>query len=100
MNPSTEATVAPAGAPAPRAMAPAEKDVAANKLRSFVERIERLEAEKRAIDDDIKEIYSEAKGNGFEPKILRRVVALRKLSADERQEQDALLEIYRDALGV
>jgi uncharacterized protein (UPF0335 family) len=73
---------------------------AQGKLRSFIERIERLEEEKTALGADIREVYSEAKGQGFDSKIMRKVVALRKLEAADRQEQEALLEIYMDALGM
>lgn len=69
-------------------------------LRSFIQRVERLEAEKRTIADDIKEIYAEAKSNGFDPKIMRKVIALRKLKSAERQEQEYLLATYIAALGM
>ncbi|WP_099864708.1 DUF2312 domain-containing protein [Pararhizobium haloflavum] len=74
--------------------------VASDHLRAFVERIERLEEEKKAIADDIKEVYSEAKGTGFDTKALRKVIALRKLDPDERAEQDAILDTYLIALGM
>ena len=74
--------------------------VAQDQIRAFIERIERMEEEKRAIADDIKEIYAEAKGNGFEPKVMRRVVALRKMESADRQELDALLDLYRNAVGI
>ena len=74
--------------------------IAADKLRSFVERIERLEEEKAALAADIKEVYSEAKGSGFDIKIIRKVVSLRKLDQSERQEQEELLDIYRRALDI
>jgi uncharacterized protein (UPF0335 family) len=73
---------------------------AQDQLRSVVERIERLEEEKQAIADDIKEVYAEAKGNGFDTKILRTVVRLRKQDTAERQEQEALLDLYMHALGM
>ena len=69
-------------------------------LRAFIERIERMEEEKAAIGADIKEIYAEAKGNGFDTKILRRIVNIRKQDANERMEQEALLETYMRALGM
>lgn len=78
----------------------AEQGVAGDLLRSFVERIERLEEEKKAIADDIREIYAEAKGNGFDSKILRQVVRLRKLDKSERMEQEAILDLYLHALGM
>ena len=73
---------------------------AKDQLRSIVERIERLEEEKRALADDIKEVYAEAKGNGFDTKVLRTVVRLRKQEMSERQEQEALLDLYMHALGM
>jgi uncharacterized protein (UPF0335 family) len=69
-------------------------------LRAFIERIERLDEERQTIADDIKEVYAEAKGNGFDIKILRQVVRLRKQDAAERQEQEALLDLYMHALGM
>jgi uncharacterized protein (UPF0335 family) len=75
-------------------------DVAQDQLRSFVERIERLEEEKKEIADDIKDVYGEAKGNGFNVKVLRRLIALRKLDQNERQEQEAILDLYLNALGM
>ncbi len=74
--------------------------VAAAKLKSFVERIERLEAEKTEMLGDIREVYAEAKGNGFDTKIMRQVIRLRKMEQADRQEQDALLDLYRAALGM
>ncbi len=74
--------------------------VAQDQLRSFVDRIERLEEEKKTISDDIKDVYAEAKGNGFDTKVLRRVIALRKQDADERQEQESILDLYLQALGM
>lgn len=74
--------------------------VAQDQLRAFVERIERMEEEKKAISDDIKEIYAEAKGNGFDTKVLRQIVRIRKQDHAERMEQEALLELYMSALGM
>ena len=74
--------------------------IAASQLRSVIERIERLEEEKAAIANDIKEVYAEAKANGFDTKILRKVVSLRKQDKAERQEQEALLDLYLGALGM
>ena len=74
--------------------------VAQDQLKSFVDRIERLEEEKQTISDDIKDVYAEAKGNGFDTKVLRRVIAVRKMNADERNEQEAILELYLQALGM
>lgn len=74
--------------------------IAADRLRSFIERIERLEEEKAALAADVREIYAEAKGVGFDPKIMRQVIKLRKLDTAELQEQDALLDTYKHALGM
>ena len=74
--------------------------VAQDQLRAFIERIERMEEEKKAIADDIKEIYAEAKGNGFDTKVLRQIIRIRKQDANERMEQEALLELYMAALGM
>ncbi len=74
--------------------------VAGAQLRSFIERIERLEEEKAALSADIREVYAEAKGIGFEPKTMRQIVRLRKLDSADRQEQEALLDIYKSALGM
>ena len=74
--------------------------VAADQLRSFVERIERLEEEKKAISDDIKDVYAEAKGNGYDVKVMRQVVRMRKQDSNERQEMEALLDLYLHALGM
>lgn len=74
--------------------------IAGERLKSLIERIERLEGEKAALLADIREVYAEAKGNGFEPKIMRRLVTLRKMDSSDRDEQDALLELYRRAVGV
>ena len=73
--------------------------VAADRLRSFIERVERLEEEKAAILNDTKEIYAEAKGEGYDVKILRQVVRIRKMDRAERQEQEAILDLYLSALG-
>ena len=74
--------------------------VAQDQLRAFIERIERMEEEKKAIADDIREIYAEAKGNGFNTKVLRRIIALRKQDHAERMEEEALLDLYMAALGM
>ena len=70
------------------------------RLKSLIERIERLEEEKSNILADIKEVYSEAKGLGYDPKIMRKVLTIRKMDIDERLEQEALLDTYRNALGI
>ena len=72
----------------------------AEQLTQFIERIERLEEEKRALMADIKDVYSEAKATGFEPKIMRQIVRMRAMDRDLLIEQDALLDTYRDALGL
>jgi uncharacterized protein (UPF0335 family) len=69
-------------------------------LRSFIERIERLEEEKKALADDIREVYSEAKGTGFDTKVMRQVIRLRKMESADRQEQEAMLDLYLSALGM
>lgn len=74
--------------------------VTADELRQFVERIERLEAEKKDIADQQKEVMAEAKGRGYDTKVLRKVVALRKRDKDDIAEEEAVLEMYREALGM
>jgi uncharacterized protein (UPF0335 family) len=74
--------------------------IAADRLRSFIERIERLEEEKKGILDDIKDIYAEAKGTGFDTKIMRQIIRIRKMEANDRQEMEALLDLYKSALGI
>ncbi|MGB7204151.1 MAG: GapR family DNA-binding domain-containing protein [Anderseniella sp.] len=73
---------------------------AQGQLRSLIERIERLEEEKKAIAGDIKEVYGEAKANGFDVKIMRKVVTLRKKEAADRAEEEAILDLYMSALGM
>lgn len=74
--------------------------VAADRLRSLVERIERLEEERKALTSDIKDIYLEAKSAGFDPKVLRELIKIRKHEAAEVEEQETMLDIYRRALGM
>lgn len=74
--------------------------IATEQLRSFVERIERLEEEKKALADDIRDVYAQAKGSGFDLKVMRQVIRLRKMNNADRQEQEALLDIYKRALGL
>jgi uncharacterized protein (UPF0335 family) len=74
--------------------------VAADQLKAFIERIERLEEEKAGIASDIKDIYAEAKGNGFDTKAIRKIISLRKKDHAERQEEEAILELYLQALGM
>jgi uncharacterized protein (UPF0335 family) len=77
-----------------------EGNVAADQLRLFIERIERLEEEKKGIADDVKDVYAEAKANGYDTKTMRAIVKLRKMEKHTRDEADALLETYRAALGM
>ena len=80
------------------------KEISTNKkdekLKNFIERIERLEEEKYNLTTDIKEVFSEAKSMGYEPKIMRKILILRKMDIDDRLEQEALLDTYRNALGI
>ncbi len=76
------------------------ENVAAEQLRLFIERVERLEEEKKGISDDIRDVYIEAKSQGFDSKTMRAIVRLRKMEKDARDEMDALLETYRTALGL
>ena len=77
-----------------------EDNVAADQLRLFIERIERLEEEKKGIADDVKDVYAEAKSNGYDTKTMRKIVALRRMEKHARDEMDALLDTYRNALGL
>jgi len=70
------------------------------RLRSFIERVERLEEEKSELAEDIKEIYGEAKANGYDPKIMRKIVRMRKMDVEKRREEDALIEVYKLAVGL
>ena len=74
--------------------------IGAERLKSLIERIERLEDEKAALMADIREVYAEAKSGGFEPRIMRRLISLRRMESADRDEQDALLDLYRQAVGV
>jgi uncharacterized protein (UPF0335 family) len=73
--------------------------VAGERLRLFLERVERLEEEKKEIADQVKEVYAEAKGEGYDTKVMRQIVRLRKMDRNDRQEQEALLELYLSAIG-
>jgi len=75
-------------------------NIAADQLRLFVERIERLESEKKGLSDDIKDVYLESKANGYDPKTMRKIVRLRKMEKNARQEAEALLSTYAAALGM
>lgn len=74
--------------------------IAADRLRSFVERVERLEEEKAALSADVKDVYAEAKGSGFDVKTIRQIVRLRKLDQTDRDEQEALLDLYKRVLDL
>lgn len=74
--------------------------VAAGQLKSIIERIERLEEEKKEVAEQIKEVMAEAKANGFDTKTLRKIISLRKKNAEERQEEEAMLDLYMHALGM
>jgi uncharacterized protein (UPF0335 family) len=78
----------------------AETGVAAEELKQFIERIERLEEEKKAISDDIRDVFAEAKGRGFDVKAIRAIVRLRAKEPQEREEEEAILELYKSALGM
>ena len=74
--------------------------IAGDRLRAYIERIERLEEEKAALAADVREVFAEAKGNGFDVKIMRQVLRLRKMDGDDRAEEEALLDIYKRAIGM
>lgn len=74
--------------------------IAVDRLRSLIERVERLEEEKKGLNDDIKEVYAEGKGAGFDAKIMRQIVRLRKMDKNDLQEQETILELYKQALGM
>ncbi|KZK97307.1 MULTISPECIES: DUF2312 domain-containing protein [unclassified Pseudovibrio] len=74
--------------------------VAADQLRAFIERVERLEEEKKVLADDIKDVYAEAKGNGFDVKVMRKIISLRKRKPHEREEEESILDLYLHALGM
>lgn len=76
-----------------------DKGISAQRLKSFIQRIERLEEERTALGGDLREVYSEAKSGGFDPKVMRQVIKLRKMDKSDRQEQEALLQVYLDAVG-
>jgi len=74
--------------------------IAGERLKSFIERIERLEEEKRALAEDIKEVFGEAKGSGFDTKIMRQIIKIRRMDKDDLDEQETLLDVYKRALGM
>ncbi|MHA1540182.1 MAG: DUF2312 domain-containing protein [Alphaproteobacteria bacterium] len=75
-------------------------NVSSDQLRSFIERVERLEEEKGAIQEDVKEVFAEAKANGFDVKTMRQIIKLRQMDQEEIEEQEAMLDTYRRALGM
>lgn len=75
-----------------------DKGVSAQRLKSFIQRIERLEEEKKSLVADLREVYAEAKSGGFDPKIMRKIVVLRRMDKSERQEMEALMQVYLDAI--
>lgn len=77
-----------------------EENISATQLRLFIERIETLEEQKKGISDDIKDVYAEAKGTGFDPKVMKQLVRLRKMETADRQEWETLLETYKSAIGL
>ena len=74
--------------------------IAGDRLKSFIERIERLEEEKKVLANDIKEVYAEAKGTGFDTKIIRQLIRMRKMDKDDLDEQETLIDIYKRAIGM
>lgn len=84
----------------PGANAQAHQTIAAGQLQAFIERVERLEEEKKSISDDIKEVYAECKGTGFDTKAVRTLIKLRKKDQAERQEEESILDLYKAALGM
>lgn len=81
-------------------MPDASGGVSSARLKSFIERIEKLEEDKAAVSEDLKEVYAEAKGTGFDTKIIRQIIRLRKIDIEKRREQDELLDLYKSALGM
>ena len=81
-------------------MADDSSGISAERLRSFIKRIEKLEEDKAAVSEDLREVYGEAKGTGFDVKIIRKIVSLRKMEVEKRREQEELLELYKSALGM
>ena len=77
-----------------------EATVSDEQLRLFIERIERLEEEKKGIADDIRDVYLESKSQGYDPKIMRKIVRLRKMPVHDRKEMEAILDVYKSALGI
>lgn len=78
----------------------ASVEISSDRLKSFIKRIEKLEEDKAAVGEDLREVYSEAKGTGFDVKIIRQIVRLRKIELEQRREQNLLLELYKSAIGM
>jgi len=97
---AAETEIAPKKAPAEAGEAKDVGGVGGERLRSFVERIERLEEEKAHLAEDIKETYGEAKGVGFDVKTIRKIVSLRKMDSEKRRESEELLDLYKSAIGM
>lgn len=81
-------------------MPDASGGISSARLKSFIQRIEKLEEDKASVSEDLKEVYSEAKGTGFDTKIIKQIVRIRKIDVEKRREQDELLELYKAALGM
>lgn len=81
-------------------MAETSGGISSERLRSFIKRIEKLEEDKAAVGEDLKEVYAECKGTGFDTKIVRKIIQLRKMEVEKRRESDELLELYKSALGM
>lgn len=81
-------------------MAETSGEISSERLKSFIKRIEKLEEDKAAVGEDLKEVYAEAKGVGFDTKIIRKVVSLRKMEVEKRREMDELLDLYKSAIGM
>ena len=81
-------------------MTAAEGEVSSERLKSFIKRIEKLEEDKAGIAEDIRDVYAEAKGTGFDVKIIRKIVSLRKMEVEKRREEEEILELYKAALGM
>ncbi|MCS0497888.1 DUF2312 domain-containing protein [Ancylobacter sp. MQZ15Z-1] len=86
--------------PKDQPLSDAPASFAKEQLKAFIERIERLEEEKKAIADDIKDVFAEAKGTGFDPKALKEILKIRRQDADQRAEHDAIVDLYLQALGM
>lgn len=81
-------------------MAESSGEISSERLKSFIKRIEKLEEDKAAVSEDLKEVYAEAKGTGFDTKIIRKIISLRKMELEKRREMDELLDLYKSAIGM